>query len=134
MKRESNESEGDMPPKKMAKGDFSNVSVRFLIPARAAGLIIGKGGENIKRIRSQVTGLFYLLSHGMILCYSAPLLVTNGSNMFLLFSSLLRFHVIHDVTTSHILENTQISGSNSTNNEHIYVYPWFAFCVSLTHH
>lgn len=55
MKRDGREFDNEVPPKKMQKGDVSNISVRFLIPARAAGLIIGKGGENIKRIRNQVT-------------------------------------------------------------------------------
>uniref|UniRef100_A0A5K3FHU1 KH domain-containing protein n=3 Tax=Mesocestoides corti TaxID=53468 RepID=A0A5K3FHU1_MESCO len=53
MKRDSRDYESEGPPKKMQRANLSNISVRFLIPARAAGLIIGKGGENIKKIRSQ---------------------------------------------------------------------------------
>ncbi|VEL27113.1 unnamed protein product, partial [Protopolystoma xenopodis] len=53
MKRDSRDMRGDGPPSKMQKGDLSNIQLRFLIPGRAAGIIIGKGGENIKHIRSQ---------------------------------------------------------------------------------
>ncbi|CDS36163.1 heterogeneous nuclear ribonucleoprotein k [Echinococcus multilocularis] len=53
MKRDGREFDNEVLPKKVQKGDVSNIAVRFLIPARAAGLIIGKGGENIKRIRNQ---------------------------------------------------------------------------------
>ncbi|VDM20916.1 unnamed protein product, partial [Hydatigera taeniaeformis] len=62
-KRDGREFDNEVPPKKVQKGDVSNISVRFLIPARAAGLIIGKGGENIKRIRNQVT-----ISSAFLLC------------------------------------------------------------------
>ncbi|VDK42018.1 unnamed protein product [Dibothriocephalus latus] len=53
MKRDSRDNSAGTPPAKVQKNDSSKVTVRFLIPARAAGLIIGKGGENIKKIRSQ---------------------------------------------------------------------------------
>nr|CDS30800.1 heterogeneous nuclear ribonucleoprotein k [Hymenolepis microstoma] len=53
MKREGKDLDGDQPPKKMQKVENGGPIVRFLIPARAAGLIIGRGGENIKRIRNQ---------------------------------------------------------------------------------
>lgn len=55
MKRDARDNDTEVPPKKMQRADLSNISVRFLIPARAAGLVIGKGGENIKKIRAQVT-------------------------------------------------------------------------------
>lgn len=54
MKRDGRDLDGDQPPRKMQKGESGGSTVRFLIPARAAGLIIGRGGENIKRIRTQV--------------------------------------------------------------------------------
>ncbi|CAL8072298.1 unnamed protein product [Calicophoron daubneyi] len=55
MKRDSSEKSGDGPPSKSQRPavDLTNVVIRFLIPARAAGIMIGKGGENIKKIRSQ---------------------------------------------------------------------------------
>ncbi|BHF83766.1 hypothetical protein SprV_0902691200 [Sparganum proliferum] len=53
MKRDSRDNSAGSPPAKVQKSDSPKVTVRFLIPARAAGLIIGKGGENIKKIRSQ---------------------------------------------------------------------------------
>ncbi|KAL7055125.1 hypothetical protein AAHC03_024498 [Spirometra sp. Aus1] len=53
MKRDSRDNSAGTPPAKVQKSDSPKVTVRFLIPARAAGLIIGKGGENIKKIRSQ---------------------------------------------------------------------------------
>ena len=63
MKRTGCDFDSDTPPNKMQKAEGSNPIVRFLIPARAAGLIIGKGGENIKRLRTQVS---LIISH--ILC------------------------------------------------------------------
>lgn len=66
MKREGKDLDGDQPPKKMQKIENSGPTVRFLIPARAAGLIIGRGGENIKRIRNQVVTHFCYLFHNII--------------------------------------------------------------------
>ncbi|CAH8867303.1 unnamed protein product [Trichobilharzia szidati] len=55
MKRDSSGNNQDGPPNKFQRSsvDLTNVSIRFLIPGRAAGIMIGKGGENIKKIRSQ---------------------------------------------------------------------------------
>ncbi|KAM7533940.1 hypothetical protein Aperf_G00000106822 [Anoplocephala perfoliata] len=53
MKRDGRDLDGDQPPRKVQKAESGGITVRFLIPARAAGLIIGRGGENIKRIRTQ---------------------------------------------------------------------------------
>ncbi|CAH8555696.1 unnamed protein product [Schistosoma turkestanicum] len=55
MKRDSSGNNQDGPPSKFQRStvDLTNVSIRFLIPGRAAGIMIGKGGENIKKIRSQ---------------------------------------------------------------------------------
>ncbi|KAG5441033.1 Heteroproteinous nuclear ribonucleoprotein K [Clonorchis sinensis] len=55
MKRDNAGNGTDGPPSKFQRpaADVSNVVLRFLIPCRAAGIMIGKGGENIKKIRSQ---------------------------------------------------------------------------------
>ncbi|RTG86059.1 uncharacterized protein DC041_0003361 [Schistosoma bovis] len=55
MKRDNSGNNQDGPPSKFQRSsvDLTNVSIRFLIPGRAAGIMIGKGGENIKKIRSQ---------------------------------------------------------------------------------
>ncbi|KAL3320345.1 hypothetical protein Ciccas_000985 [Cichlidogyrus casuarinus] len=49
---------GPGPARKNFKSDDTDNeaprTVRFLVPSRAAGLIIGKGGENIKRIKQQL--------------------------------------------------------------------------------
>lgn len=56
MKRDSAGNGPDGPPSKFQRPqvDLTNVAIRFLVPARAAGIMIGKGGENIKKMRSQV--------------------------------------------------------------------------------
>ncbi|KAL7056681.1 hypothetical protein AAHC03_020805 [Spirometra sp. Aus1] len=51
MKRENGSSDG--PPSKFRRGDGSGSCLRVLIPSKAAGPIIGKGGETIKKLRSQ---------------------------------------------------------------------------------
>lgn len=55
MKRDSSGNGSDGPPSKFQRPatDLTHVVIRFLFPARAAGVIIGKGGENIKKWRSQ---------------------------------------------------------------------------------
>ncbi len=47
--------EGDeAPSNKVRRNDDSHKFLRVLIPSRAAGPIIGKGGETIKNLRAQV--------------------------------------------------------------------------------
>ncbi|TPP56369.1 Heterogeneous nuclear ribonucleoprotein K [Fasciola gigantica] len=41
------------PPSKMRRGEGPKVELRFLISTKAAGVIIGKGGENIQKIREE---------------------------------------------------------------------------------
>ncbi|VDM03608.1 unnamed protein product [Schistocephalus solidus] len=49
MKRENGSSDG--PSSKFRRSDTSGSCLRVLIPSRAAGPIIGKGGETIKKLR-----------------------------------------------------------------------------------
>ncbi|VDP91632.1 unnamed protein product [Echinostoma caproni] len=42
------------PPSKMRRGEGPKVELRFLISTKAAGVIIGKGGENIQKIREEM--------------------------------------------------------------------------------
>lgn len=44
----------DGPPRKLLRNDDPSKLLRVLIPTRAAGPIIGKGGDTIKELRSQV--------------------------------------------------------------------------------
>lgn len=66
MKRDTPSGMNDGPPAKFQRPttDLSRVSIRFLIPGRAAGIMIGKGGENIKKIRSQVCCDFHVSFKG----------------------------------------------------------------------
>uniref|UniRef100_A0A915HNM3 K Homology domain-containing protein n=1 Tax=Romanomermis culicivorax TaxID=13658 RepID=A0A915HNM3_ROMCU len=54
MKRSADQSNGDGPKRfrNMMPPDDSRIEVRILIPTRVAGRIIGKGGENVKRLRT----------------------------------------------------------------------------------
>jgi hypothetical protein len=51
MKREADGEMGS-PQKRSRRGDDE---VRLLIPSKVAGSIIGKGGQNITKLRSQVS-------------------------------------------------------------------------------
>lgn len=53
----------DGPPSKYRRSDDPSKLLRVLIPSRAAGPIIGKGGETIKDLRAQV---LYHTSHVFI--------------------------------------------------------------------
>jgi len=48
--------EGDRPSKKQRYDDYESLQadVRFLLPSKNAGAVIGRGGENVKRLRQDV--------------------------------------------------------------------------------
>lgn len=52
--RDDSQDFDDGPSNKVRRNEDSNKFLRVLIPSRAAGPIIGKGGETIKKLRAQV--------------------------------------------------------------------------------
>lgn len=51
----------DGPPRKLLRNDDPSKLLRVLIPSRAAGPIIGKGGDTIKELRAQVSIILLLI-------------------------------------------------------------------------
>lgn len=74
MKRENQDQNGDSPNKRQRR--VNEEEIRLLIPSKIAGAIIGKGGQNIQKLRSE-----YKATVAVTDCQGPERTVTVGSDM-----------------------------------------------------